>query len=91
MCGLSARGLMASGFFALTAAVIAAVAVRPELAANQLFATLSSLIVGGGLINAGNYFFGSSAGSTRKDDALAAMAARPPAQQAGTEISQDVH
>jgi len=77
MFKLSARGLMAGGFFGLTAAVLATVVVRPDLAANQLFATLASLIVGGGLINAGNYFFGSSAGSTRKDDALAAMAVRP--------------
>lgn len=77
---IDSRGLMAVGFFVLTASIFALLAYNPTLAENTAFTTLAGLIVGGGLINAGNYYFGSSSSSTTKDATIATMAtnAVPP-------------
>lgn len=65
------RGFIVLGLFLLVGLVIVLIAINPNLASVQLFGTIATAIVTGGLVVAINFYFGSSKSSGDKDAVLA--------------------
>lgn len=69
------RAWVAVGLFALGWRALELVAERPQLASNQLFSMLAqALILTGVVAQVAAYYFGSSKGSSAKDDTIATLA-----------------
>lgn len=88
MGAIDTRGWAFIGLFALTAGILAAIALNPALEKNELFSSLSTLIVGGGgFLGAIGFLFGTSKSSAQKDATITTLAAN----QAGpTPIPQPI-
>ena len=72
------RGWGLLGLFALSGGILFAIALNPALEKNELFSSLSTLIVGaGGFLGAIGYLFGTSKGSTDKDATITALSQNP--------------
>jgi hypothetical protein len=83
------RAWVALGLFALGWRALELVAERPQLASNQLFSMLAqALILTGVVAQVAAYYFGSSKGSSAKDETIAGLtrpaeaAPEPPAAPA---------
>lgn len=72
-----ARGWGLIGLFGVTTLILCMLDRNPGLSNNTLFVSIATLVVGsGGLLNALGYFYGSSQGSSKKDEALSAIASK---------------
>jgi hypothetical protein len=67
------QGWALIGLFALAFFLFTLIAFNPHLAEIQLFGALATVVISGGLGSAVGYFFGSSSGSAKKDETIAAL------------------
>jgi hypothetical protein len=66
-----ARGMIAVGLFALVFYIISLLAFVPTIAANELFKTIATLIVGTAFVSGVvTFYFGSSKNSSDKDQTI---------------------